>query len=131
MANALGFDYGNVVRNIESIKTVRAQREGTDLGNVKARNTITRVGRADERSENALSLRQGFVGGDESALSGLVALNPKEAEDFMSAIANMDATQRRELDRGIDMMGKIAASILSASDPAAAYTAAIAALPVA
>jgi len=129
MANALGINYSDVLKNVESIKTARLQREGIGLDNQSKRLALGEGRKAVERNDNAIALRQDAIAGDETALPKLVAINPDEATGFMKTLATMSAFDRSEINRGIEVMGKAAAFVLGSNDPTAAYSQLLQALP--
>lgn len=120
-ANALGFSYSDVLRNAESIKTARLQREGMTLDNDIKRQALEDKKTASTQTTNALGLRARAVGGDKEALQEYVALDPAGAKTFMDSYAAMTEPERVKQREGIEFMGRAAAYVLQSEDPAAAY----------
>lgn len=115
MANALGIDYGSVLRNVESIKTLRHNREQAEK---KAADANTMVG-----------LRRKAVAGDKSAAGELVALDAGAASSFLTAFKALSAKDQAEQKKTLDYLGRAAAFVKQSDDPAKAYAAVRSQLP--
>lgn len=107
MANALGFSYGDVVRNIESVKTARHNRE------MSKKNT--------EQADTMVGLRRRAVAGDKSAAGELVALDPAATSSFLNAFKGLSAEAQAEQKKNLDFLGRAAAYVKQSADPAKAY----------
>lgn len=115
MADQFGIDLGSVYRTAEAIKQSRFQR-----------------GAQETASANAASARDAasrFVGGDNAAFGELVSLDPAMAKTVVESFNALDDAGKKAKQTEIDNLGKIAAGVLSAKDPAAAYNQVLATLP--
>ena len=132
MANALGFDFGKVQSNVESIKTARVNRNYLNTQHEAARYGLDRRRKTDAASDatagqNALNrktvedLRRRAAGGDETALTELAVLDPKAATQFADTLAGLDERGQEQVRANIEFMGRSASFILNSGNPAAAY----------
>lgn len=115
MASPLGIDLGNVYRTAEAIKQsrfLRGAQEADAKRQGEARNAASR-----------------FASGDQSAFGELVSLDPKMANDIVTSFNAMDAATKKAKQDEVSAIGQLAAGILSAKDPAAAYAQTISELP--
>lgn len=107
MANALGFNLGNVYRDVETLKTAKLRREGMD--------------RDMKREENALKLRKRVAGGDRSAMMELAAIDPQGARSLQSMFDAADAKQIAAVQQDLEEIGQAAMVIQNSRDPASTY----------
>lgn len=115
MANALGIDLGEVYRTVEAVKTSRAAR-----------------GAAATATANTNAINQAAATAnpaDPATMAPLIALDPAKAKAVTDAYTALDEAGRAKLKAQNEQLGQLAAGVLSAPDPAAAYTQLIAALP--
>lgn len=107
MASALGIDLGSVYRTAEAVKASRFEREQKEAAAGVATQT------------NALAVQA--AGGDEAATAQLIGLDPARAKAITDAYTAMDEAARATAAAEVDAIGRLAAGVLAASDPAAAY----------
>lgn len=110
MANALGFDLGEVYRDVESVQTGRQNREINQVKLDMAKDEKARF--------NALApIRKSAADGDITAQRQLLALDPVNGPKFIEAIGSMDEKQRTQVKDNIEIMGQVAGSILQGKTP--------------
>ena len=107
MANPLGFDLGQTMATAETIRSARDDRATREA--------------ARQRGQAVNALRGRVAAGEEGAMSELVALAPDEAKQTLDAYNAMDERQKAQAQENIDAIGRMAAYVMQAQDPAAAY----------
>jgi hypothetical protein len=115
MASATGIDLGAVYRTSEAVKNSRMERDLKE--------------RALQTTAAGNVLAGQAASGDKDAYAKLVALDPKRAQDMTAAFTAMSDAERKQQMQQVDAIGRLAAGVLSADDPAAAYKKMLTQLP--
>lgn len=107
MANALGFDLGKTMMTAETIRGARDDRASREA--------------ARQRGQAVNALRGRVAAGEEGAMNEFVALAPEEAKQTLDAYNAMDEREKAQTAENVDAIGRMAAYVIQAEDPAAAY----------
>jgi len=118
MANQYGIDLGQVYSTAAAVKSSRAQRERNELLNQWGKED-----RAFEKERRAKmgNLRGRIAAGDQGAMGELIAVDPKEATELMTAYEKMDARGRAQVEQNIETVGRMAAYVMNSDNPESAY----------
>lgn len=107
-ANQYGIDMADIYRTTEAVKGSRIRNEGARTENKLAGMTLT---------PEAQSLKQDVIGGNEEAGRKLAALDPRNGQKFVDAIAGMDTRKREAVARNVDEIGRASMFVLAGSSP--------------
>lgn len=118
MANQFGVDLGQHYSNVENVKSSRQARAANALAMdwKKEDRQAARV-----RAQTLNGLRQDVNAGKEGAVGNLIAFDPEEAQQVLTAYSKMDERQREQMKDHVDKSGKMAAFVLQSEDPEQAY----------
>lgn len=117
-ANRFGIDLGGAYRDIESIKGARTKNKLADLQLSEVERGIAerpqKEAAAQQRNQLLTNVRGKAAKGDVSAQQRLLSLDPKGGPSFIDAVSKMDANKIKQVQKSVDEMGRMAATVLNA-----------------
>lgn len=118
MANALGFNLGQVYKDVESVKTSRQNRSNQ---NALMRWKTEDRALSSARSNKLASMKQDIAAGEEGAMKALSLFDPQEAKAILDAFSSEDKTSRENIKANVDSVGRALGAIRSSKDQPTMY----------
>lgn len=125
MADALGFNYGDVVQQAETIKSIRAQNALAASADARAGSADARAAAQEGRTVNdynrLTTAQDDATKAAKTPVQALAVLDPGAASQLAAQFKAMDDAQLAAKNAEIDNLGKGLVTIIRDADPAAAY----------
>ncbi|WP_333608810.1 hypothetical protein [Arsukibacterium sp.] len=134
-----GINLGNILQNVEQLKSARQNRE---MNALRMQQAQKQIGYMDEDRQFELGERQNMLAnraqqaqqaqqmgqlrgqvaaGDQGAMRQFIAINPAEGKQILEAYSKMDEPAKKQAEQNIDMLGRMAAYVLQNENPEQAY----------